>query len=336
MPTESAIPGSSGSFSTISSAGIKCSLCGAGAAVSSSRDVYGVVLLSDPPERICGTCAIVQNGGGSGVEDDLGHRLRDMTVEEGDEDDEDGRGRDEHREDMDDGGMFTMDMGSPTSTRPMPISTGVPIPSSPSIPTCIHSQSLPNQSIRPWKTSTPIPPILEKPETPKLPSVPARIEEEEDGLPNPLLDVTKKRNPSIGRGALFAGSIFKGTQTSGRSAYDVEVRFVVSPKSSIPDEPCKIVPFVMSLVTRLILPVIGRQLYRVDCLWIPLHLEPHRRPSSLDDILYRGDRRSSIWLHHWLSLRSDRARRYATLGPIRAVPPTFHEGRYRQRRDAVP
>lgn len=48
-----------------------------------------------------------------------------------------------------------------------------------------------------------------------------------DKLPNPLLDVTSARMPSEGRGALHAGSIFRGTQTSGRSAYEVEVELQV-------------------------------------------------------------------------------------------------------------
>ncbi|EIW66431.1 hypothetical protein M231_02332 [Tremella mesenterica] len=45
-------------------------------------------------------------------------------------------------------------------------------------------------------------------------------------LPDPLLDITSTRIPSIGRGALHPGSIFRGTQTSGRSAYDVEVKLL--------------------------------------------------------------------------------------------------------------
>lgn len=44
--------------------------------------------------------------------------------------------------------------------------------------------------------------------------------------PNPLLDVSRLRTPSRGRGNLFPGSLFKGKQTSGRSSYEVEVRIV--------------------------------------------------------------------------------------------------------------
>lgn len=43
----------------------------------------------------------------------------------------------------------------------------------------------------------------------------------------PLLDITSERVSNTGKGALYAGSVFRGTQTSGRSAYDVEIRFLV-------------------------------------------------------------------------------------------------------------
>jgi hypothetical protein len=47
-------------------------------------------------------------------------------------------------------------------------------------------------------------------------------------LPNPLLDIARLRVPSKGRGVLVPGAVFRGTQTSGRSSYEVEVRIVVS------------------------------------------------------------------------------------------------------------
>ncbi|GHJ86576.1 hypothetical protein NliqN6_2978 [Naganishia liquefaciens] len=50
--------------------------------------------------------------------------------------------------------------------------------------------------------------------------------EEECGVPNPLLEVGRVKVPSIGRGCLFPGSVFKGKQTSGRSSYEVEVRIL--------------------------------------------------------------------------------------------------------------
>jgi hypothetical protein len=89
------------------------------------------------------------------------------------------------------------------------------------------SQSLPSQSTLPWSTRPAAtdpqvaPPLAER-------SQGSARAAEPDTMPNPLLDVTKSRIPSIGRGALYAGSTFRGTQTSGRSAYEVEVKFVVS------------------------------------------------------------------------------------------------------------
>ncbi|GMK59876.1 hypothetical protein CspeluHIS016_0900930 [Cutaneotrichosporon spelunceum] len=44
--------------------------------------------------------------------------------------------------------------------------------------------------------------------------------------PNPLLDVGRARVRSDPRGCLYPGSVFKGTQRSGRSAYDVEIRLI--------------------------------------------------------------------------------------------------------------
>ncbi len=52
-------------------------------------------------------------------------------------------------------------------------------------------------------------------------------------LPNPLLDIARLRIPSKGRGALAPGAVFRGTQTSGRSSYEVEVRIVVSLRWSL-------------------------------------------------------------------------------------------------------
>ncbi|KAJ9115793.1 hypothetical protein QFC24_006901 [Naganishia onofrii] len=43
---------------------------------------------------------------------------------------------------------------------------------------------------------------------------------------NPILEVGRRRIPSVGRGCLFPGSLFRGKQTSGRSSYDVEVRIL--------------------------------------------------------------------------------------------------------------
>ena len=95
----------------------------------------------------------------------------------------------------------------------------------PSPPPRSYAQSLPKEPTRPWKTATtttsPFPEVGER-----IASLPVSSEEAERPA-NPLLDVTKARVTSAGRGALYSGSVFRGTQTSGRSAYEVEVRFLV-------------------------------------------------------------------------------------------------------------
>jgi hypothetical protein len=104
------------------------------------------------------------------------------------------------------------------------------IPTTLSPPDVLHSQSLPSKHPRPWSTALPasaIPEGREATPSPASTASPKRDAEERERPPNPLLDVTKARVPSVGRGALYPGSIFKGTQTSGRSAYEVEVRLLV-------------------------------------------------------------------------------------------------------------
>ena len=92
------------------------------------------------------------------------------------------------------------------------------------------SQSLPVAHTRPWTTSaSSIQAIPESiaPSRIVTPSPPPPPPAEDARLPNPLLDVTKARVPNSARGALYPGSVFRGTQTSGRSAYEVEVKFLV-------------------------------------------------------------------------------------------------------------
>jgi hypothetical protein len=49
----------------------------------------------------------------------------------------------------------------------------------------------------------------------------------DDSVPIRILEVCKSRINSKGKGALHPGATFKGTQTSGRSAYEVEVKIAV-------------------------------------------------------------------------------------------------------------
>lgn len=106
--------------------------------------------------------------------------------------------------------------------------------SSSASPPSICSQSLPNQHIRSW-TSSPSSTInassssrVSQPIPPPRETSAETSRSDNERLPNPLLDVCRARMPSGGRGALHAGAIFRGTQTSGRSAYEVEVQLMVS------------------------------------------------------------------------------------------------------------
>jgi len=291
MPTESAPPPASPaqgpSYHPSQLSSIKCSLCGAGGLSSApSRSNEGVLVLSDPVERICGGCVRAQNTNRREEREVIGLGLAMMG----------------HPEDSDRDREETMRVGSPSPIYAQPL---VIHPSTtPSPPPRSFSQSLPKQPTRPWTTApTPAPPIPEERE--RTPSPPVRSEEA-DVPPNPLLDVTKTRIPSIGRGALYPGSVFRGTQTSGRSAYEVEVQLLVSimqrsafyvRKAEVDDNA-------------------GCQLPRSNPLRLPLHIPPHRRPPTPHNILHWRAYRSQEWVYHRLPIRCDRARRHASLGSI--------------------
>lgn len=245
MPTESAIPADSSppgsSYYPSPLADLKCSLCGLCAPTNSSeRNLQDVVVLTDPVERICGTCFRAQEQRTRDVEvsseddttgvqssDRLGH-----AAVHWDPDSSGSQRSHTHLEPLEE-----VDLRSHTRSPdpvPIPRTTGHPLSDQPSPPP--HSQSLPSQRIKPWMTAQNVVPHV-IPERMVAPSQ-ARArqtataytcEQGNDDLPNPLLDVAKARMPNVGRGALYPGSIFRGTQTSGRSAYEVEVRFLVSP-----------------------------------------------------------------------------------------------------------
>lgn len=223
MPTESlppsAPPAQTALFHPNQLNAIKCSLCGAGGFSSApSRSNEGVVTLSDPAERICRRCVRTQENRRE-ERDGIGLGLSFMGRGD-DREREREREREERLEEPPRGNLLpsiydqTLDIHSTTPTSP----------------SRSFAQSLPNQHTRPWKTAPTLPaPIPEVQERTPSPPVPAQVQSEQpERPPNPLLDVTKARIPSIGRGALYAGSVFRGTQTSGRSAYEVEVRFLVS------------------------------------------------------------------------------------------------------------
>ena len=214
MPTESAPPveppNPPSSLHSTQSSSIKCSLCGAGGLSSpTTRGNQGVVVLSDPIERICGGCVRDQERNQREENHDFGLGL-DISQE---------RGRTTTEQEV-----------SVTSTdRIQTAQLNVPL-LSPSPAVGGFSQSLPTQHTRPWTTASLVPPVIpEMAEERERTPAPAIKREDADHPPNPLLDIGTTRMPSIGRGALYPGSIFRGTQTSGRSAYEVEIKLLVSP-----------------------------------------------------------------------------------------------------------
>lgn len=230
MPTESTIippPNPPSQASSPNASLIKCSLCGAGGLSSApQRSNDGVVLLHDPIERICGGCvraqdirrrmdeAVSDEGEEAAIGLGLrGVRLRESSVEGSDATDGSSSSGEET-----------------TRYRPPPINI-VPQPAVPRSVT-IQAQSLPAESPRPWSAPVPAQPLatprIDEEAKPVDSLPPQAVAQEKDVLPNRLLDVCRSRIDSAGKGALHPGSVFKGTQTSGRSAYEVEINIVVS------------------------------------------------------------------------------------------------------------
>ncbi|WVQ78902.1 hypothetical protein IAT38_000993 [Cryptococcus sp. DSM 104549] len=208
---------------------LKCAICGLGnlSGSTSTSPNECVVLLNDPIERICGRCAGSEGGRRAGGESggDEGRRVEGLGLRGIGEDAGEGDGEGGAREERLDSKTITS-----SSLTPSPP------------PTHVLSQSLPSQHPHPWTTSkSPKPPsplsdqLGRTPSPSPLAAPPAARRYEEDRPADPLVDLTQMRVPNAGRGALYPGSVFKGTQTSGRSAYDVEVRFldVNFPESSL-------------------------------------------------------------------------------------------------------
>lgn len=89
------------------------------------------------------------------------------------------------------------------------------------------STSLPAPPMSPWATVPSLAAITAAATAAATPSSvkPAALDEEEHPA-NPLLDVTRSSVKSQGRGCLYPGSIFRGTQNSGRSSYEVDIEIV--------------------------------------------------------------------------------------------------------------
>lgn len=185
------------------------------------RGNEGVVVLHDPIERICGGCVRAE---------DIRQRMDEAVSEEG-EDVAIGLGLRgiRLREPSAQSSTGSEETDSSSSEEAAVRQRQVPIPIPPALnlsaTSTIHAQSLPSENTRPWAST---PRHSAPTTTPRVEEEAEPEEETDDTVPNNLLDVCKSRINSSGKGALYPGSIFKGTQTSGRSAYEVEVRIVVS------------------------------------------------------------------------------------------------------------
>lgn len=188
----------------------------------------GIIVFSEPLERICGSCVRSQDGRRVRMSDLTGLGIAGADNAE----------RVDSRRALD----FEGTMGCPavseanttSDKRELQPTEPLPIPKlhSELLTSTLHTHahSLPSQHARPWATTTSVPAtISEAISTPGSPDRTHVKHNTPNTAPNPLLDVVQSRTPSLGRGALYAGSVFKGTQTSGRSAYEVEVKILVSP-----------------------------------------------------------------------------------------------------------
>jgi len=226
MPTESVIPPPTPpsqtpdinfQFPSTNTGVLKCSLCGvSGLASSSTSPLHGhegIVLLNDPVERLCGGCVRAQ---------DIRQRMEEAVSEEGD--------------------LLALGLGlrgvrvndGSSGSSPIPEAGGrspverseeepsksmtVPLePDSERMPRLDTTPSTSIEAAQVWRHSPP-PTGTTKHTTDTKP---------DDSVPIRILEVCKSRINSKGKGALHPGTTFKGTQTSGRSAYEVEVKIAV-------------------------------------------------------------------------------------------------------------
>jgi len=224
MPTESVIPPPTPpsqspdinfNFPSTNPGVLKCSLCGvSGLASSSTSPLHGhegIVLLNDPVERLCGGCVRAQ---------DIRQRMEEAVSEEGDllalglglrgVRVNDGSSGSSPRPES--GGRSPVE-----GTEEEPSKAGTVPPETERVPTL---DTTPDTSIEPaqvWRHS--LPPTAKTEHTTDT--------KPDDSVPIRILEVCKSRINSKGKGALHPGATFKGTQTSGRSAYEVEVKIAV-------------------------------------------------------------------------------------------------------------
>ncbi|EKC99132.1 hypothetical protein A1Q2_06536 [Trichosporon asahii var. asahii CBS 8904] len=242
MPTESPaapLQGSGGngagpSLPTPSS--LKCTWCGA----ASSGQADGIIFLGQQMERVCATCMRTDQFELGGITTGLGldlagssnlvaaspssafdfSRLRDAI-----------RARGAASESKnEDGAASSSSPASPQEPTPAASVTPLVIPGSaraPASPTeetaaespTLHSKSLPAARTAPWATANPT-----RNAHAVAPMTPAKRDTVEERASNPLLEVGSRGVPSTARGCLYPGSVFRGTQSSGRNSYDVQIQ----------------------------------------------------------------------------------------------------------------
>ncbi|CAK9785493.1 hypothetical protein CC85DRAFT_276393 [Cutaneotrichosporon oleaginosum] len=203
---------------------LKCAECGA----ASLGPTDGVIILGETMERVCAACVRARGGTHAFVPgvpppapdldlDISGLRVSpqravviDLAAAS--------RLRPRCRRDS----TPTPSPASSSASLPVPSelqATAMPVPArTPEAPEPADPQiakSLPAARTSPWGATT----------APRSVPTPLPAPAAESGA-NPLLDVGRARLRSDPRGCLYPGAIFKGTQRSGRSAYDVEIRLL--------------------------------------------------------------------------------------------------------------
>lgn len=226
MPTESTTSEPPLPTSHTPAGVVKCSICGIGNLSQPMSipvsDYFGGSAV-EFGERVCGRCALARGHGESDIQSQSQYENQSRDRERGWEKESEVRERGRGGVKQESGRTLDDVHEENETAERKGIVRDLKAPT--------FSQSLPSQLPQPWTTTKPVPSPPSNARglaaSPK-PDAATRSKEKMDQPPNPLLDITRTRVRSIGRGPLYPGSVFKGTQTSGRSAYDVEVKFLVS------------------------------------------------------------------------------------------------------------
>ncbi|EAL17811.1 hypothetical protein CNBL0730 [Cryptococcus deneoformans B-3501A] len=224
MPTESTTSEPPLPTSHTPAGVVKCSICGIGNLSQPMSipvsDYFGGSAV-EFGERVCGRCALARGHGESDIQSQSQYENQSRDRERGWEKESEVRERGRGGVKQESGRTLDDVHEENETAERKGIVRDLKAPT--------FSQSLPSQLPQPWTTTKPVPSPPSNARglaaSPK-PDAATRSKEKMDQPPNPLLDITRTRVRSIGRGPLYPGSVFKGTQTSGRSAYDVEVKFL--------------------------------------------------------------------------------------------------------------